>query len=212
MMTKTKTKTTINTRDGYDQPLYLRITEERSNGYYHLRAQACTQKYDTLNHEHVPSPVDDDYGDGHLYSDLRLTAQGDSDSQRRTDEREPVYGWSLEYHDPYRCDRRKVARMHKTLDALHKRLGKLQEQRGYPRTFPDYCGRLAEVMGCEGIVVQRSQRSQRLHSLTRWDWYGIGDGVNRVASLIYAWRQEAVPAPAAAASDSDRDNGEAVAS
>lgn len=205
------TKTTISTRDGYDQPLYLRITEERSAGYYHLRAQVCSQQYDTLTSQHVPSPVDDEYGDGHLYSGLRLEAQGDSDSQRRTDEREPVYGWSLEYHDPYRCDRRKVQRMSKTMEALHKRLARLQEQRGYPRTFPEYCGRLAEVMGCEGIVVPRSQRSERLHTLTRWDWCGIGDGVTRVASLIYAWRQEAAPVAAPAAAASDSDSGEAVA-
>lgn len=190
----TRTKTT-------DQPLYLRIAEDRSDRsgrYYHLTARVCARKYEQ-GAGHVPYGVDDEYDSGYKYSDLQLRAQGDDQTQRAATVEQAVYGWQndLEYHEPYRCGLRTVSRMYKTLSVLHKRLNKIAERRGHARSYPEYCGRLAEALGCEGIVVERSAASRNVTGV-RWDWCSIGDGVNRIAGLIHAWQREAQPAPAAA--------------
>lgn len=198
MASRTRTNTTDQTAQ---PPRYLRVTEERSNGYFHLIATVRTQKYDPLDSQYMPGWVDDEYDSGQLLSGLQLRAQGDSDSQLRGltsgENSGAVYGWDIEYHEPYRVDRRKVARMHKTLETLHKRLERISDTRGRATSFGEYCGRLAEALGCSGIVTETKPRSGEYR--TRWDWQSIGDGVNRVNWKIQQWQREALPAALPAA-------------
>jgi len=186
MATKTRTKTT-------DQPLYLAVSEERGNGYFHLRVRVRGQQYDQSAHQHVPVYVDDDYSAGFKYSGLQLTAQGDERTQRATDRQSAVYGWSIEYHDVFRLDLQQVTRMQKTLATIDKRLEKLREQRGEPGNFGTLVGRLAEALGCEGIACERTSRQQQVSGY-RWDWGSIGEGVDSVNRMVWRWQQEAVEA------------------
>jgi hypothetical protein len=185
-----RTKTT-------DQELYLLISEVREHGYYKLTARVRTRHYDQLTHGYAPSSVDDEYASGYLYSGLWLTAQGDGDSQREPADRQPIYGERLAYHEPYRCGRYEVRRMYKTLETVHKRLEKLAERRGTHRSFGEYCGRLAEALGCTGIVVEQTPDGYNV-SGQRWVWLSIGDGVNRINHKVYLWQREAMATPATA--------------
>jgi hypothetical protein len=184
-MTKKKTTTT----DDPTQPLYLVISEERRDGYYHLRGRIATQKYD--NHQWIPYGRDDEWAwsTGILTSGLHISCQGDRQSQTRTDRPEPVYGFSCEYRDVYQIDARKATRMAKTLTRVNAKLEKLSEQRGYVKTFGEYCGRVAEALGCAGIAVEKSRKSQSITG-QRWDWMTLGEGVNRVNQCIWLWQQE----------------------
>lgn len=178
----TKRKTT-------EQPRWLQVIEDRSHGYYTLQARVRVSKYDRAVSCQVPEGVDDEYGPGLLYTNLRLRAQGDERSRLDTERAEPVYGFAVTYEDVHRVDRFKARRMAKTLDTIAARLDKLQEQRGYPRSWGEHCGRLAEVLGCAGIVFERATRDWRFGG-ERWSWRTIGDGVDYANRLVRAWVDE----------------------
>ena len=169
------------------------VTEVREHGYFHLYARVCTQKYESGDWR--PWGLDDErYGRSKdlLYSGLRVSCQGDDQSQTR--DSESVYGFSVEYRDVWSIDREKAERMHRTLDRLHKGLEKLYEARGYVRTYGEYVGRVAEVLGCAGIGIERDARRSRYESGRTCEWMSVGDGVDRVNGRVQHWVNEATPA------------------
>ena len=169
--------------------LYLVVSEDRRDGYFHLYGRITTQRYEHSAWQ--PYGVDDDYSDGLLYSGLRLSCQGEDASRteaRRTG-REAVYGYATEYREVFSIDRRKARRMSKTLELLERGLDKRSDQRGYVKSYGEYCGRVAEVFGCKGIALQRTEEQAR-RSGQRWDWMSVGDGVNRINHRIELWQRE----------------------
>lgn len=204
-MAKTTTTTgkPKGTTDHSGQPLYLRLIEDQTDrDYYHLTARVCVQKYE--DHAYVPYGCDDDYSDGLLWSGLRISCQGDARSRQRAEgqgESGPVYGFGVSYADQYHTlDLRRVRRMAKTLERIERGLGLLQERRGYVHTYGEYVGRVAEVLGCAGLVVERSARSREVSGL-RYDWLGTGDGINAVNRLIWAWVEAGKPQAATETTD-----------
>jgi hypothetical protein len=180
------------TNDSKGNALYLRVVETRDNGYFHLRAQVCTQRYEASEHsEWKPYGVEDDYSDGLKYTHLRSSCQGDNGTQRAADSFKAVYGFDTEYHDAYRLDLRQLRRMTKTLELVERKLAKLQEARGYVRSYGEYLGRVAEVLGCVGMVFDRDSQVA-LRTGQRYQWMSVGDGVNHANHRIYLWQQEAV--------------------
>lgn len=173
------------------EPLYLAVSEKREHGYFHLHARVRTAKYEHGQRE--AWGIDgDDYGDGLLYGGLEARCQGDDRSQLRAGGEGPVYGFDVEYHEEYHSvGLRRCRRMLKTLEKVERGMGRLTETRGYVKSFGEFVGRLAEVLGCEGIAMEKDQRAQ-LRTGERWEWTNIGDGVNRVNHRIYLWAQEAV--------------------
>jgi len=172
---------------------YLVVSEERSGfsgeRYFHLHGKIATRAYKDGGYAY-PRGMDDDHAYGNqepLYSGLRVSCQGDERSQVRADE--PVYAFCCEYRDVYSVGVAKARRMAKTLDRIERGLAKLQESRGYVRGFGDYCGRVAEILGCTGIAVERSTAGK--YDGQKWDWLSIGDGVNRIAYRIAQWQAEA---------------------
>lgn len=186
------TKTPKATTDSNGRAIYLRVSETREGEYFHLRASVCVQQLES-SHWQAYGP-DDCYGDGLLWSGLRVSCQGDARSQLRAlgaGEQGPVYGWDTEYRDVFSVDLRKVRRMQRTLEKVERGLSKLREKRGSARSYGEYLGRVAEVLGCAGMAFDRSERGQRV-SGERWDWMSIGDGVNRADHRVYLWQQELV--------------------
>lgn len=180
----TKRKTT-------DQPLWIQVIEDRSHGYFVVQTKVRVSKYDRELGCQVPEGVDDDYRAGFLYSGLRLRAQGDEHSRLDTERQGPVYGFDVTYEDVHRVDRFKAQRMAKTLDTIAGRLGKLNERRGYARSWGEHVGRLAEALGCEGIVFERPTREWRYGDTSqRWSWRTIGEGVDHANRLVRAWVDE----------------------
>ena len=175
------------------QPLALLIWREISGEYMHWRGRVVTPKYE--NGEQVPYGTDSKYDRTMLYFDgLRVSSQGDARSRLRAGE--PLYGLSCEYHDCFTVGLDEAQRMVKTLIKIDKGLLKLKEQRGYTRSFGEYCGRLAEVLGCTQIAIDRESFGLR-HQYSRWEFTSIGEGVNAIANNIQQWVREAQPSDVA---------------
>ena len=119
-----------------EQDRYLVISEERDSGYYHLRGRITTQRFE--DRQFVPYGLSDDYGVGVLWTGLQVSCQGDRDSQRRTPDREVVYGFDCEYRDVFGIDLNKARRMCKTLELLNRKLEKLKAARGYVKSYGEY--------------------------------------------------------------------------
>lgn len=175
--------------------MYLKVTEEKDGEYYHMRGRVVTQKYEDSAYQ--PYGVDDSYSDGLLWSGLQASCQGDRSTRNATERPSAVYGFDVEYYDMHRLDLRTVRRMEKTLTKLERGLAKLTEARGYVRSYGEYLGRVAEALGCTGMVFLRGERSRQITG-QRWDWMSVGDGVNRANNLIHQWQEDGKPqAPAA---------------
>jgi hypothetical protein len=183
--------------DKTTEPIYLTVREDRNGGYFHLTARINTQRYEAHRSSWVPYGLSDDYN-GPLYSNLELRCQGDSDSRQRPADREQVYGFSCEYRDLWSVDARKAERMYKTLKTIATKLEKLVETRGYTKTFGEYCGRIAEVIGAKGFMLDRPASK---YNDAGWDQYSIGDGVNRINHLIFQWVRDGQPKPVETTAD-----------
>jgi hypothetical protein len=201
-MATTTTSKSKGTVDSKGNALYLQVTEKREDGYFHIYARVVTQRYE--DSAYVPQGPDDDYADGLLWSGLEARCQGDDQSRTRAraGDAEAVYGFDVEYREPYSIGLRKARRMLKTLEKIDRGLDKLSETRGYVRNYGEYLGRLAEVLGCAGMAFQRDERGRSMTG-QRWQWDTIGEGVNRANRMIWQWQEDGKPARAA---------GEAVAS
>lgn len=191
-------KRTSKTADGEEsQPKYLLITEEQSHGYYHQYARVVVSRYQ--DGERFPYGTHDRY-DGPMYSGLRARCQGDQSTRLAEDRTQATYGSDVGYSDMHHIDLGDARRMVKMLERIKRGLDKLDTVRGYARSWPQYVGRLAEVLGCAGIVVDRGENHQR-RSGYRYDWMTIGDGVNAADMLIYSWQRAGRPEASAAASE-----------
>jgi hypothetical protein len=170
------------------QDLWIVVGEERSHGYFHLHARVTTDRYE--NGQRYPYGLDDEYSfEGKpLLSGLRASCQGDERSQLRPEG--AVYGFGVAFKDRYRpIELNDAARMVKTLTRVQKGLEKLSDARGYVKTYGEYLGRLAEVLGCKGIALQREAEYAR-QTGNDYEWCSIGEGVNRVNHRIYLWHRE----------------------
>src|SRR5262245_33521336 len=167
-----------------EQDKYLVISEKTEHGYYHQYGRITTTKYES-GAGWVPYGLDDYYSDGLLYSGLRATCQGSQDT-RNSQEREPVYGFSMAYIDEHNVDLRKAKRMVRTLDLVERRLAKMAETRGHVTSWGEYAGRVAEAFGCKGIIIQKSDEAYR-RSGYKYETFSIGDGVNRANYMVRQW-------------------------
>lgn len=77
--------------------------------------------------------------------DLVIVGQGD-EHQRR------IYSWCVEYRDVSFVGARRAERMHQTFKRIERGLARMSERRGEVATFPEYVGRICEVLGIETIV------------------------------------------------------------
>src|SRR5262245_27176880 len=178
-----------------EQPRYLLVTEEQKDGYYHQYARVVRSEYE--GGQRYPWGLSDRY-DGPLYSGLRARCQGDQSSRKAEAREQAVYGSDVGYSEQYHVDLREARRMVKMLEAIDRGLAKLAAKRGYARGWGQYLGRLAEVLRCEGIVIDRGQDHEH-RSGYRYDWLSVGVGITAADNLIWKWQRNN-PARAAAES------------
>lgn len=174
------------------QPLWIVVSEQRDGEYFHLTAKVSTDKHES-GAGRVPYGLDDQYGfEGKpLLSGLQARCQGDQQSRLRND-REAVYGYDVEFKDRWQgIKTNDCKRMLTTLQRVDRGFAKLADARGYVKSYGEYLGRLAEVLGCTGFAIQKTSE-QAMRSGQGWDWLSIGDGVNRVNHRIYVWQQEGI--------------------
>jgi hypothetical protein len=82
-----------------------------------IRNVSCRYDWDTIN--------------GLDLDGLRIWSQGHKGEPR-------LYGWETEYHDVFSVDRPRATRMAKTLNTIQKRMEKLADTVGNPKTFGQY--------------------------------------------------------------------------
>jgi hypothetical protein len=93
---------------------------------------------------------------------FRIWSQGDTQSTLRHDG-ERLYGWEYAYTNVHAVDTAKAKRMAKTLTTIERRMDKLRETQGRPKTFGQFVAHVAKAIGAATLViVPESQHS--------WDW------------------------------------------
>src|SRR5262249_31528835 len=150
-------------------------------GYFHLRGRIVTSKIE--HGERWPFGFDE-YNTGRLYTDLSINCQGDERS--RESEHDAVYGIDIDYRGVFSIDATKAKIMTKTLERIERCLEKLRLSRGYVQSYGEYVGRIAEIIGAEGIVVHQKQPFER-NRPEQYHWDNIGNGVNLINRVIWRW-------------------------
>jgi hypothetical protein len=126
-----------------------------------VRNVSCRYESDTIN--------------GLDLDGFRIWSQGDRDSAQRL--HEPLYGWSYEYHNVYSINNDKVHRMAKTLKTIEKRMDKLRDTQGRPKTFGQFVAHVAKAIGATMLVI--TSESQR-----GWDWRSVS---SRCWKYCWSW-------------------------
>jgi hypothetical protein len=165
------------------------ITHEHKDG--HLRLRGYPVQLDAEGHGNVRNICESrwtfDAGPGALcLADLCIDGQGrDDDAERH------AYGFEVGYRNMYHVDTRLAVKMAKTLTTIDKRLSKLNDTRGYIRSFGEYVGRVAEVIGASAIVRRpKGQETYSLHSDGYYQRFNLGDGVVMIDGVVRAWIRE----------------------
>lgn len=189
------------------QTRYLLITEERTHswgeGYYHQFARVVTDQYESGRR--YPYGLDDTYSYSRkdpLYTGLQARCQGDTGSRKAEDREQAVYGSEITYHDVHTITLGDARRMALTLEKIERGLDKLSETRGYTRSWPAYLGRLAEVLGCKGMVFDEG-KAWEARTGYRYRWMTIGEGITRAAQKLAQWQDEGKPQEQPAAAESE---------
>jgi hypothetical protein len=111
---------------------------------------------------------------------LQTFSQGNNHDQTRQ-----LYGFEIGY-DAFRVTCRDAVKMAKTLTAIEKRLGKLNDVRGYVSSYGEYVARFAEVIGAETMIFHRGGRSFEPDD---YFTHNLGNGRNKIDSLIRTWAE-----------------------
>lgn len=124
-----------------------------------------------------------DYGrfNGGLEDIYGLTAnsQGDGKEPGR------LYGFDALYLEAGHIDERKAGGHYRTLRTINGKLRKMQEARGYVKTFGEYVGRLAEVLGKDTVIIRTVGKGAGWsHDDNRYDFLTIGDGVRWIDDTV----------------------------
>src|SRR5262245_33290778 len=128
--------------------------------------------------------------------DLRACAWGYerdpySDEPQGTKVRQVVFDNPLPYHDQYRVNCQDAEKMWRTLSTILRRLDKLREKYGYPETFGAYVARLADVLGCDQVVLDHGDNRGRSFSDSEFRFHSVGDGAGQVDYLCRQWTRAA---------------------
>lgn len=76
-----------------------------------------------------------------LFADCQMSADNDH-----------AYGFKVSYHEPFRVDIRNCEKMVKTLRKIEKKINKLNDEFGEPRTFGEYVSRFAKAVGAKTVI------------------------------------------------------------
>ena len=102
-----------------------------------VRNISCTYGWDTIN--------------GLDLSGLQISSQGGGCS---TDTR--LYGFEVEYRNVFSIDTAKAERIAKTLTTIRKRMEKLSDKVGRPKTFGQFVGHVAKAIGATKLVLVKN--------------------------------------------------------
>jgi hypothetical protein len=181
--------------------LGLYVTEKHDGEWYHVTAYPVTigPTLDELRQvdltgepHHVPHDRIRNFAswdhDGRIdFYNLMIVSQGDN---HHRDERR-LYGFGVEYREPFSVDLRQAARMHTTLTTITRRMEKIANTYGHPNTFGAYLAHAAAAIGATAIVQTQDRASSyddRSHRIST-----IKDGTYAVDRMIERWRQAGHP-------------------
>lgn len=180
----------------------LTVRPERSDSvsghYFHVYAAPVTindpdaYRSGAERGDLIRNPSDRAVNGLHL-NDLRIGCQGSGEQRRQEDGRPHIYGWEVEYHHPWSVDRERAEQMAKTLAVIERKLRALRERFGAPHTFGQFVTRVANAIGADTILRDRSQRGTSWYSEADFQQLSIGDGAEWIDRLCEEWAAEADP-------------------
>lgn len=179
-------------------PLGILLREESDRGfnagYYHILGNLVTTVDGKVRNPSSSSYDQGVNGWGRL-ADLQINSQADTD---RVDH--GLYGFDVRYRNVSFVDTAAAKRMAQTLTRIDRGLEKLQAKRGYTTNFGEYVGRVAEVLGVESIIVDRTSPDNRGWSYDegQYQFLTIGEGVNYINGMVREWQRKNTPIPATA--------------
>lgn len=119
------------------------------------------------NDSGVRNPLDSDAEPLASLADFTITAQ------RSTDPNDDWYAWRISYKRPYRVELHDAERMVKFLRNVTKKLAKLNERYGRPDTLAAFCGRVADVLGCQQSRVWGTRYPELRATGTHYDFIDV---------------------------------------
>lgn len=135
--------------------------------------------------------------DGLHFSDgLRVVSQGTNAEYDGSTDKRHLYGFELEYREPFSVDARKASAMAKTLRTLERKLRALAEKQGRPTTFGQYVGQVAQAVGAKRFYVQHDKVKYPQTLTDEFGRYAVGTVAELVAevnNLEYQWQREGKP-------------------
>lgn len=169
-------------------PIRLYLSEERSNGYYHLTARVVIDGSEGVRNAEWTRGGYRESSEGIYVADLEVRSQGGP--ERRRDDGSPnLYGWEVEFK-PFVVDERRAKRMTETFKILDRKLRKLDEQFGRPLTYGQYLGRIALALGAEGFIVPKD-RPAAFYTEMEYRRFTIQDGIAHADHLVRQWAEAA---------------------
>ncbi len=164
------------------------VWTEHRNGYFHIHASVGYVK-DTDAPE-WPGRYSDDRKDGLRFDALRASSQGtDREYNGSTSERK-LYGFGLHYQDIYTLELRDAEAFTKTLRTLQNRMAKLQEAQGYPKSFGQYLGQLAQAVKAKTFYIRQGEPGMEYRA-----GYSVADLIRNVDYLEQQWVKAGQPKP-----------------
>lgn len=118
----------------------------------------------------------------HRLNDLQITSQG-----QQADRSAKLYGWDIRYISPYSVDYRDAEKMYRTLRKILERLDKIIVKRGYAKTYGDYVGRFAEVVGATEILYSTGRATSSFDDGT-YRRMNLGEGVEYIDRIVRDWQ------------------------
>lgn len=171
-------------------PLGLLVSTETTpsyraddRGYFHIKASVVTLIDGAVRNG--TTLYDGPYNGGlHRIEGLAVTSQGENS---RADH--GLYGFHVEFTDVRFVRTRDAEQIFRTLAFIDRRLSKIAAKRGDVRTFGEFVGRVAEVIGAETILFQKG-KPRGWHDENEYDRGDIGGGVRRIELIEREWRQK----------------------
>lgn len=110
--------------------------------------------------------------------------QGDGGRRERG-----AYAFTVHYQRPFGIKLDEAVKMARTLTKIDKALRKLEDNRGYAKSYGEYVGRVAEVLKADRILFRVEADKDQRFKTPEYRRLDLGDGIAEINAIVDRWRQ-----------------------
>ena len=122
--------------------------------------------------------------DAHPLGDLQIRALADRDGSDASSDL-----WSVQYHQCFAVNLRRVETMHTTLKRVHRALEKVRGELGPPETFPAYLARCGVALRINSFGF-RTGTDTGWHHTNTYEWTDASGMVHEITERLADWRTQ----------------------